>query len=77
MAASVSFSTWHCHLGHVSFSILKSLCSSALLGIVKHENVDCASCELGKHHALSFNNGNIFILLSLILCILIFGDHLP
>ena len=58
MAASVSFSNWHSCLGHVSFSILKSLCSSGLLGNVKHENLDYASCELAKHHALSFNNSN-------------------
>ena len=39
---------------------LRSLISSGLLGQVKHDSVDCVSCQLAKQPALSFNNSDSF-----------------
>lgn len=50
--------TWHSRLGNVSSFRLNSLCSSGLLGNLKHEKFDCAYCQLEKHHALPFNNSD-------------------
>jgi hypothetical protein len=53
-------SLWHLRLGHVSVQKLRSLVSSGFLGQVKHDSVDCVSCQLAKQPALSFNNSDSF-----------------
>jgi hypothetical protein len=50
----------HLRLGHVSVQKLRSLISSGFLGQVKHDSVDCVSCQLAKQPALSFNNSDSF-----------------
>ena len=49
---------WHYRLSHVSSSKLRSLISRSVLGSVSNEQFDCASCQLGKHHTLPFNNSD-------------------
>ena len=51
---------WHLRLGHVSVQKLRSLISSGFLGQVKHDSIDCVSCQLAKQPALSFNNSDFF-----------------
>jgi hypothetical protein len=51
-------SIWHLRLGHVSIQKLRSLVSSGFLGQVKHDSVDCVSCQLAKQPALSFTNSD-------------------
>jgi hypothetical protein len=53
-------SLWHLRLGHVSVQKRCSLISSDLLGQVKHDSVDCVSCQLAKQLVLSFNNNDFF-----------------
>ena len=59
-ASLFPLSLWHLHLGHVSIQKLRYLISSGFLGQVKHDSVDCVSCQLAKQRALSFNNSNYF-----------------
>ena len=51
---------WHLRLGHVSVQKFHSLISSGFLGQVKHDSVDCVSCQLVKQPTLSFNNNDSF-----------------
>ena len=53
-------SLWYLCLGHVSVQKLHSLISSDFLGQVKHDLVDCISCQLAKQPVLSFNNSDSF-----------------
>jgi hypothetical protein len=53
-------SLWHLRLGHVSVQKLRSLISSGFSGQVKHDPIDCVSCQLAKKPALSFNNNDSF-----------------
>ena len=53
-------SLWHLRLGHVSVQKLRSLISSGFLGQIKHDSVDCVSCQLAKQPTLSFNNSDSF-----------------
>ena len=53
-------SFWHLRIGHVSVQKLCSLISNSFLGQVKHDSVDCVSCQLVKQPALSFNNSDSF-----------------
>uniref|UniRef100_A0A2N9EJL0 CCHC-type domain-containing protein n=1 Tax=Fagus sylvatica TaxID=28930 RepID=A0A2N9EJL0_FAGSY len=57
-ASVFPLSLWHLRLGHVSVQKLRSLVSSGFLGQVKHDSVDCVSCQLAKQPALSFNNSD-------------------
>uniref|UniRef100_A0A2N9HUR1 Integrase catalytic domain-containing protein n=1 Tax=Fagus sylvatica TaxID=28930 RepID=A0A2N9HUR1_FAGSY len=59
-ASVFPLSLWHLRLGHVSVQKLRSLVSSGFLGQVKHDSVDCVSCQLAKQPALSFNNSDSF-----------------
>ena len=59
-ASVFPLSLWHLSLGHVLVQKLRSLISSGFLGQVKHNLVDCVSCQLAKQPALSFNNSNSF-----------------
>ena len=53
-------SLWHLRLGHVSVQKFHSLISSGFLGQIKHDSVECVSCQLAKQPALSFNNNDSF-----------------
>jgi hypothetical protein len=53
-------SLWNLRLGHVLVQKLHSLISSSFLSQVKHDSVDCVSCQLAKQPALSFNNSDSF-----------------
>ena len=53
-------SFWLLRLGHVSVQKFLSLISSGFLGQVKHDSIDCVSCQLAKQPALSFNNRDSF-----------------
>ena len=53
--ALVSFSIWHAHLGHVSFSCLHPLISRGLLSTIKDDKIDRILFHLARHHALPFN----------------------
>ena len=44
----------------MSVQKLRSLISSGFLGQVKHDSVDCVSCQSAKQSALSFNNNDSF-----------------
>uniref|UniRef100_A0A2N9F7S6 Integrase catalytic domain-containing protein n=1 Tax=Fagus sylvatica TaxID=28930 RepID=A0A2N9F7S6_FAGSY len=57
-ASVFPLSLWHLRLGHVSVQKLRSLVSSGFLGQVKHDSVDCVSCQLAKQPALSFTNSD-------------------
>uniref|UniRef100_A0A2N9IIQ3 CCHC-type domain-containing protein n=1 Tax=Fagus sylvatica TaxID=28930 RepID=A0A2N9IIQ3_FAGSY len=59
-ASVFPLSLWHLRLGHVSNQKLRTLISSGFLGQVKHDSVDCVSCQLAKQPALSFNNSDSF-----------------
>jgi hypothetical protein len=59
-ASVFPLSLWHLRLGHVSVQKLRTLISSGFLGQVKHDSVDCVSCQLAKQPALSFNNSDSF-----------------
>jgi hypothetical protein len=59
-ASVFPLSLWHLRLGHVSVQKLRSLVSSGFLDQVKHDSVDCVSCQLAKQPALSFNNSDSF-----------------
>jgi hypothetical protein len=59
-ASVFPLSLWHLRLGHVSIQKLRTLISSGFLGQVKHDSVDCVSCQLAKQPALSFNNSDSF-----------------
>uniref|UniRef100_A0A2N9FPE1 Integrase catalytic domain-containing protein n=1 Tax=Fagus sylvatica TaxID=28930 RepID=A0A2N9FPE1_FAGSY len=59
-ASVFPLSLWHLRLGHVSVQKLRSLVFSGFLGQVKHDLVDCVSCQLAKQPALSFNNSDSF-----------------
>uniref|UniRef100_A0A2N9G735 Reverse transcriptase Ty1/copia-type domain-containing protein n=1 Tax=Fagus sylvatica TaxID=28930 RepID=A0A2N9G735_FAGSY len=59
-ASVFPLSLWHLRLGHVSVQKLRSLVFSGFLGQVKHDSVDCVSCQLAKQPALSFNNSDSF-----------------
>ncbi|CAL5399137.1 unnamed protein product [Camellia sinensis] len=52
------FQLWHCRLGHLSVSRLKSLISRGHLGPVSSDALDCVSCQLAKQPALSFNKSD-------------------
>ena len=58
IASIFPLSLWHLRLGHVSVQKLRSLISSGFLGQVKHDLVECVSCQLAKQLALSFNNSD-------------------
>jgi hypothetical protein len=60
IASFFPLSLWHLRLGHVSVQKLRSLISSGFLGQIKHDSVDCVSCQLAKQPALSFNNSDSF-----------------
>ena len=53
-------SLWHLRLGHVLVQKLHSLIFSGFLSQVKHDSVDCESCQLAKQPVLSFNNNDSF-----------------
>lgn len=57
---SKSFSTfldlWHSRLCHASFSRVKSLALIGVLGDTTTNTYECLSYQLGKQHALLFNN---------------------
>ena len=53
---STSLDLWHSKLGHASFSRIKSLASTGVLGKVSHNTFECLSCQLGKQHVLPFNS---------------------
>jgi hypothetical protein len=59
-ASIFPLSLWHLRLGHMSVQKLHYLISSGFLGKVKHDSVDCVSCQLAKQPALSFNNSDSF-----------------
>ena len=59
-ASIFPLSLWHLRLGHVSVQKLHCLISIGFLGQVKHDSVDCVSCQLAKQPALSFNNSDSF-----------------
>jgi hypothetical protein len=59
-ASVFPLSLWHLRLGHMSVQKLRTLISSGFLGQVKHDSVDCVSCQLAKQPALSFNNSDSF-----------------
>ena len=54
--AVISPELWHSCLGHVSFSRVRPLISSGVLGHINVNKVDCQSCRLAKFHALPFIN---------------------
>lgn len=56
--AMVSPEIWHSGLGHVSYSRLRSLVSSGVLGRMDVNEVHCQSCQLAKFLALPFNNND-------------------
>lgn len=47
-------------LAHIYEYNLKNLASNGKLGKVALFDSDCISCQLGKHHALPFNNSDSF-----------------
>jgi len=54
----LSSELWYSCLGHISFSRLRPLIPSGLLGTVDVNKVDCQSCQLAKFHDLPFNNND-------------------
>ncbi|KAG9447198.1 hypothetical protein H6P81_013326 [Aristolochia fimbriata] len=53
-----AFTLWHSRLGHVSSRTLLKLISNGHLGSVSSSPLNCVSCKLGKHTALSFNSSD-------------------
>jgi hypothetical protein len=60
IASVFPLNLWHLRLCYVSVQKLRSLISSDFLGQVKHDSVDCVSCQLVKQPVLSFNNSDSF-----------------
>lgn len=75
--AIVSSETWHCQLGHTSFSRLSSSISSGHLASIDIKHFDCLSYKLEKHHALPFQTNESYLMPLLISFTRTFGDDLP
>ena len=74
VSSTPSFALWHAQLGYASSSWVQQLASRSLLGSVSIENFDCVSCQLRKHQLCLSILVNQYLLISLTLFILMFGD---